>query len=127
MTRGQRRLVFSGCVLGAVVIHLWVGDWTAAEPYSGQAWRSIGCEYRASSALAGFRQSYQYTSESVPSIFGKKGGQPELNTGYTEGHTGIALLCFGVLVPILLIFLGGFVLLGGHRIEVPEARPVKKT
>jgi hypothetical protein len=58
---------------------------------------------------------------------GREGSQPELNTGYTEGHTGIALLFFGVVLPMLLVFLGGFVLLGGRRLEVPNARPVEKT
>ena len=124
MTRGQRWLVLSGCLLSAIVIHLWVGDWRAADAYSGEPWKSMGCQYYPSSALAGFRQSYQYTSQP---LFAPEGSQPRLDTGYTEGHTGIALLCFGVLVPMLLILLGGFVLLGGRRVEVPQARSVQKT
>ncbi len=118
MTRLQRRLVFSGCLATAFVIHLWVGDWKAADEYSREPWRSIGWTYQPSSSLAGFRQSYQYTSDPGP-LFARKGAQPELNTGYTEGHTGMALLCFGVVLPMLLVFLGGFVLLGGRRPEVP--------
>lgn len=95
MTWEQRRLIAAGCVLVAMIMHVYLGDWEITDPSSFP-----GIEYKPGSPLAVLSQPYQHT-----------------------GRAELTLLCLGIVLPIVLVVAGGVVALGGQRISEAAAQP----
>jgi len=100
----------------AAAAHLYVGDWHKSD--TGLLGQVIGYRYRPGAPLSGF---WRYEGESTSSF----GGREYKHSEYTD-HRDLAVFLLGVVFPVVLLTMAGFVYFGGRKHLPAEARPVQK-